>query len=133
PKERAKAMGFFGFVAAGGGSIGVLLGGFLTSALNWHWIFLVNIPVGIAVFIASLYLLSPVARDAESAKHLDVFGALSVTAALMLAVYAIVNGNTLGWTSWGTLGMLGASILLLIIFLYTESKVRSPLVPLSFF
>src|SRR6185369_5102244 len=99
PKERAKAMGFFGFVAAGGGSIGVLLGGFLTGSLNWHWIFLVNIPVGILVFILSLFLLPKGAEDTESAKHIDFFGAISVTGALMLAVYAIVNGNVVGWNS----------------------------------
>lgn len=131
PAERAKAMGFFGFVAAGGGSIGVLLGGILTGSLNWHWIFLVNIPVGVVVFIMSLFLLPQGAQDSESAKHLDIFGAISITAALMLAVYTIVNGNIVGWTSLRTLGMLAASVLLIVIFIFTESKVRSPLMPLS--
>src|SRR6186997_3532758 len=92
PAERAKAMGVFGFVAAGGGSIGVLLGGVLTDVLDWHWIFLVNIPIGVAVYIASLKLL-PTARGGASEQRLDVAGAVTVTAALMLAVYAIVNGN----------------------------------------
>src|SRR5215207_7010143 len=98
PSERAKAMGVFGFVAAGGGSIGVLLGGVLTDALDWHWIFLVNFPIGVAVFALTLVLI-PSARGQASAARLDVAGAVTVTAALMLAVYAIVNGNEQGWTS----------------------------------
>src|SRR4029079_178523 len=102
PAERAKAMGVFGFVAAGGGSIGVLLGGVLTDVLDWHWIFLVNVPIGVGVYIASLKLL-PTARGGASVQRLDVAGAVTVTAALMLAVYAIVNGNDAGWTSTQTL------------------------------
>src|SRR5215207_1465113 len=98
PAERAKAMGVFGFVAAGGGSIGVLLGGVLTDTLNWHWIFLVNIPIGIVVVLLSLRLL-PASPRTAGAGRLDVAGAVTVTAALMLAVYAIVNGNEQGWTS----------------------------------
>ncbi len=95
PAERAKAMGFFGFVAAGGGSIGVLLGGVLTNALNWHWVFLVNLPVGVAVVALSLVLLPPGHGPAPAAR-LDIAGALTVTASLMLAVYAIVNSNQAG-------------------------------------
>src|SRR3989449_2090141 len=90
PADRAKAMGVFGFVAAGGGSIGVLLGGVLTDLLNWHWIFLVNVPIGVLVLALSLRLL-PTARGAGAAGRLDVAGAVTVTVALMLAVYAIVN------------------------------------------
>src|SRR5207302_6365486 len=86
PAERAKAMGFFGFVAAGGGSIGVLLGGILTT-LNWHLIFLVNIPVGIVVLILALKVLSP-GRNEIASRHLDIAGAVTVTSALMIAVYA---------------------------------------------
>src|SRR5213075_3403359 len=87
PAERAKAMGIFGFVAAGGGSIGVLLGGILTDAINWHWIFLVNFPIGILVYVLSVRLL-PEARGHLTGR-LDVAGAVTVTASLMLAVYAI--------------------------------------------
>src|SRR6266699_1569924 len=101
PAERARAMGFFGFVAAGGGSIGVLLGGVLTNALNWHWVFLVNLPVGVAVVALSLVLLPPGSGPATAAR-LDIAGAVTVTASLMLAVYAIVNGNQAGWTSGQT-------------------------------
>lgn len=131
PGDRAKAMGFFGFVAAGGGAIGVLIGGILTGAFNWHWIFLVNIPVGLTVFLLCLYLLPKGERKGEV--HLDFAGAITITASLMLAVYAIVNGNTAGWTSSQTLGLLAISVALLIIFLLIESKVRAPLVPLSIF
>ena len=104
PAERAKAMGVFGFVASGGGSIGVLLGGVLTDTLDWHWIFLVNVPVGIAVFALTLVLL-PAGRG-MAAGRLDVAGAVTVTAASMVAVYAIVNGNEVGWGTARTLGLL---------------------------
>jgi EmrB/QacA subfamily drug resistance transporter len=132
PAERTKAMGFFGFVMAGGGSIGVLLGGVLTDALSWHWIFLVNIPVGIAVFVLCLRLI-PGSRGQAASGRLDIAGAVTVTAALMLAVYAIVNGNSDGWTSAQTLGLLGAAVALLGAFVGIESRVSSPLVPLRLF
>ena len=132
PAERAKAMGIFGFVASGGGSIGVLLGGILTDVLNWHWIFLVNVPVGIAVVILTLVIIPP-ARVATAAQNLDVAGAVTVTVSLMLAVYAIVNGNEVGWTTARTLGLLVAAGVLLVVFLLIESRVASPLVPLRLF
>jgi len=132
PAERAKAMGVFGFVAAGGGSLGVLLGGVLTNSLDWHWIFLVNLPIGVLVYLLSLKLL-PAGRGAAASGRLDIAGAATVTASLMLAVYAIVNGNQEGWTSGQTLGLLAASVALLAIFLGIESKVSSPLVPLRLF
>src|SRR5437588_8226393 len=130
PADRAKAMGVFGFVASGGGSIGVLLGGVLTNSLDWHWIFLVNIPIGILVVVLSVRLL-PAARGAATAGRLDVAGALTVTSSLMLAVYAIVNGNQKGWASAETLGLLGGSAALLALFLGIETRVRSPLMPLG--
>src|SRR5712691_3689350 len=132
PAERARAMGVFGFVAAGGGSIGVLLGGILTDTLDWHWIFLVNFPIGILVVALSLRLL-PAARGAVSSGRLDVAGALTVTASLMLAVYAIVNGNQEGWTSGQTIALLAAAAALLAVFLGIEGRVRSPLMPLGLF
>ena len=131
PAERAKAMGVFGFVASGGGSIGVLLGGILTDTLNWHWIFLVNVPVGIAVFALTLVLL-PAGRG-KAAGRLDVAGAVTVTAASMVAVYAIVNGNGVGWTSARTLGLLAVAAALLGFFLRIESRASAPLVPLRLF
>jgi EmrB/QacA subfamily drug resistance transporter len=131
PAERARAMGVFGFVAAGGGSIGVLLGGVLTDSLDWHWIFLVNAPIGVIVCALTLRLLP--AAPGSAAGRLDVAGALTVTASLMLAVYAIVNGNQTGWTSGQTLGLLAAAGALLAIFLAIEARVGSPLVPLRLF
>jgi EmrB/QacA subfamily drug resistance transporter len=130
--ERAKAMGVFGFVAAGGGSIGVLLGGVLTDALDWHWIFLVNVPIGILVYALSLRLV-PAARRPAAGARLDVAGAVTVTASLMLAVYAIVNGNQQGWASGRTLGLLAVAAALLTVFLGIEARVRSPLMPLGLF
>jgi len=132
PAERAKAMGIFGFVASGGGSIGVLLGGVLTNAFDWHWIFLVNVPVGIAVFALTLKLV-PGLPGIATDRRLDIAGAFTVTASLMLAVYAIVNGNQEGWTSTQTLGLLGAASVLLAVFLLIESRASSPLVPLRLF
>jgi len=132
PAERAKAMGVFGFVAAGGGSLGVLLGGVLTDVLDWHWIFLVNLPIGVLVYVLSLRLL-PAAHGPATARRLDVAGAVTVTSSLMLAVYAIVNGNQSGWTSTQTLGLLAGSVVLLVLFLTIEARVSSPLIPLRLF
>jgi EmrB/QacA subfamily drug resistance transporter len=132
PADRAKAMGVFGFVAAGGGSIGVLLGGILTDVLNWHWIFLVNVPVGILVVALTLSLI-PAARVPTASQRLDVAGAITVTAALMIAVFAIVNGNEVGWTTLRTLGLLAIAAGLIAVFLVIESRVQSPLVPLGLF
>jgi EmrB/QacA subfamily drug resistance transporter len=130
PADRAKAMGVFGFVAAGGGSIGVLLGGILTDVLDWHWIFLVNVPIGIAVFFLCLKLV-PGSRGEAAAGRLDVAGAVTVTIALMLAVYAIVNGNEVGWMTTRTLGLLAGASALLALFLAIEARVREPLMPLG--
>jgi EmrB/QacA subfamily drug resistance transporter len=130
--ERAKAMGIFGFVMAGGGSLGVLLGGILTDALNWHWIFLVNVPIGVAVVILTLKLL-PAAAGSAAGGRLDIAGAVTVTASLMLAVYAIVKGNDTGWITGQTLGLLGAAAALLALFVGIEARVRSPLMPLALF
>src|SRR5437763_11456339 len=86
--ERAKAMGIFGFVASGGGSIGVLLGGILTDRLDWHWIFLVNLPIGVAVVVLSMRLL-PAERSLVSVGRLDVAGAVTIAPSLMLSVYGM--------------------------------------------
>ncbi len=132
PVERAKAMGIYGFVMAGGGSVGVLLGGLLTDALSWHWVFLVNIPIGVGVYALTVVLLRE-SRAPAAAPRLDVGGAVTVTASLMLAVYAVVNGNDAGWTSARTLGLLGAAAVLLALFLAIETRVRDPLMPLRLF
>ncbi|RYZ13350.1 MAG: DHA2 family efflux MFS transporter permease subunit [Comamonadaceae bacterium] len=132
PADRARAMGVYGFVCAGGGSLGVLLGGLLTSRFSWHWIFLVNLPIGLAVALMSLSLLPP-ARPRAQGEKLDVAGAAAVTASLMLAVYAIVDGNQAGWTSTRTLSLLCLAALLMAAFLAIESRVRQPLMPLGLF
>jgi EmrB/QacA subfamily drug resistance transporter len=128
--DRAKAMGVYGFVCAGGGSIGVLLGGVLTT-INWHWIFLVNLPIGVLVYVLCKMLI-PQGRGLAGTK-LDVTGAVTITVSLMLAVYAIVNGNEAGWTSPQTLWLLGAAVAFLVVFLIVESRVSAPLVPLGLF
>ncbi|SDI22491.1 DHA2 family efflux MFS transporter permease subunit [Variovorax sp. OV700] len=132
PADRAKAMGVYGFVCAGGGSIGVLLGGLLTSSLSWHWIFLVNLPIGVAVYALCVALL-PNARGQAQGEKLDVAGAVTVTLSLMLAVYGVVNGNEAGWGSTQTLGLLGAAVVLLAIFITIEARVQHPLMPLGLF
>jgi MFS family permease len=132
PAERAKAMGVFGFVMAGGGSLGVLLGGVLTDTLSWHWIFLVNVPIGVAVYALSLKLV-PEAGGTKATGRIDIAGAVTVTSALMLAVYAIVKGNDVGWATARTIGLLTAAAVLLAIFVAIEARVSSPLVPLRLF
>jgi EmrB/QacA subfamily drug resistance transporter len=119
--ERAKAMGVFGFVAAGGGSIGVLLGGVLTESLDWHWIFLVNVPIGIAVSALSFRVLPAGTRGTAK---LDVAGAVTITLALMLAIYAIVNGPRLLFVPAALIGA---------VFVAIESRIAAPLVPLGLF
>jgi len=132
PSERAKAMGVFGFVMSGGGSIGVLAGGVLTDLVGWHWIFLVNLPIGIAVTVAGLRLLPAVSTGAQP-QRVDVGGAVAITGGTVLAVYAIVNGNTAGWTSAQTLGLLLTAVVILAGFVLWEGRAAAPLMPLSIF
>jgi EmrB/QacA subfamily drug resistance transporter len=130
--DRAKAMGVYGFVCSGGGSLGALLGGFLTQSFDWHWIFLVNIPIGIGVIALSFALL-PAGAGQTQKRSLDVAGAVTVTTALMLAIYAVVNGNEAGWRSLQTLGLLAAAAALFATFLAIEARVKVPLMPLGLF
>jgi EmrB/QacA subfamily drug resistance transporter len=132
PAERAKAMGVFAFVLSGGATAGVLLGGVLTDLLDWNWIFLVNLPVGITVYLLTLRML-PDDHPDESDRRLDVGGAVTVTAAVMLGTYAVINGNDNGWTSGETLGLLAAATALLAAFLVIEARVAAPLMPLGLF
>jgi EmrB/QacA subfamily drug resistance transporter len=132
PAERAKAMGIFSFVLSGGATAGVLLGGVLTDLFSWNWIFLVNLPVGIAVFVLSRRLL-PDDRPEADDRRLDVAGAITVTASVMLGTYAVINGNDNGWTSGETLGLLAAAAALLVVFLAIEARISSPLMPLGLF
>src|SRR5262249_14638385 len=130
--DRAKAMGVFGFVASGGGTIGVVAGGILTDSLDWRWIFLVNLPIGVLVFVLCLRLL-PRDQAGIRRERVDVAGAVLVTAALILAVYAIVNANSAGWGSAQTIGLLAGSAVLLAAFVGLEARVPAPLVPLRLF
>ncbi len=130
--ERAKAMGVYGFVASGGGTIGVLAGGVLTDILNWHWIFLVNIPIGIAVYALCAALL-PSEPGIAKGGRIDIAGAVTVTTSLMVAVYAIVNGNQVGWLAFRTLGLLAVAAVLLAVFIAIEARTAAPLMPLGLF
>lgn len=129
--ERARAMGVYGFVCAGGGSVGVLLGGVLTTLLDWRWIFLVNLPIGAVVALLCRSLVAPGQRDIS--RTLDWAGATLVTASLLLAVYAVVDANAAGWGSMRTLGLLAAAGVLLGAFVLVESRVAQPLVPPALF
>jgi len=128
---RVKAMGYFGFLMAGGGSLGVLLGGLLT-ALDWRSIFLVNLPVGIAVILCALRMVPAGERTGEGRK-LDIAGAVTVTISLLLAVYGVVGAEGAGWGSVQTLGLISAAILLMGLFLFVETRAAEPLVPLGLF
>jgi len=132
PAERAQAMGIYGFVCAAGGSIGEVLGGFLTNWLGWESVFLVNLPIGVAVYLACLKLL-PVDAPSGAPRRLDIPGAVTVTLGMMLAVYAVVGGNAAGWTSVQTLSQLGGAVALLVVFLVIEARVSEPLMPLRLF
>ncbi len=131
--ERAKAMGIYGFVCAAGGSIGALLGGVLTTTFSWHWVFLVNLPIGAFVYAGCSRLLPHAADDVGAGQQLDWVGAVTITSSLMLAVYAVVGGNEAGWASTQTLSLLGIAALLFGAFLLIESRVAQPLMPLALF
>jgi EmrB/QacA subfamily drug resistance transporter len=131
-RERAKAMSIWGFVGSGGGTVGVILGGLLTQGLNWHWIFLVNVPIGILAFLLARPLL-PEVPGLGLDHGLDLGGTVAVVAAPVLAVYGIVNASQEGWTSPTTLVCLGGALLVAIAFAVLESRARAPLVPLRIF
>jgi len=132
PREQAKAIGIYSFVASAGASIGLLAGGVLTQAINWHWIFFVNIPIGVATAVFALRLL----HDDEGIglrQGADALGAVLVTAALMLGVYTIVEAGDYGWTSLHTLGLGGISLALFAGFVARQAGATKPLLPLRLF
>jgi EmrB/QacA subfamily drug resistance transporter len=129
---RAKAIGVYSFVCASGGSVGVLLGGMLTSVLNWHWIFLVNLPIGVAVYVLCLSLVPNIRAEVADGR-LDVWGAVTVMMSLTLTIYAIVDGNQAGWTSAQTLSLLICATTLFALFLMIEARAPTPLLPLGIF
>jgi EmrB/QacA subfamily drug resistance transporter len=129
PMERAKAMSAYVFVAVGGGSIGLLAGGLITQAISWHWIFFVNVPVGIATLIFGVILL--VDNVGLGIKEgVDWVGSVLVTASVMVAIYAIVTASTYGWVSAHTLGIFGGAVVLFVAFLVLESRLEKPIMPL---
>ena len=130
PKELNKAFGFWGASAAAGGSAGVFLGGAITEWLSWHWIFIINIPVGLAVLVYSQRLLF---KGNIKKGKVDIAGAIFATAGLGLAVYTIVSAESAGWKALQTIGLSGISALLFIIFYVIQRKRKDPLVPLSIF
>ncbi|HXP36215.1 MAG TPA: MFS transporter [Solirubrobacteraceae bacterium] len=128
-KEQAKAMGLYAFVSAGGGSIGLLAGGALTQSLDWHWIFFVNVPIGIVAFVLGSRLIVENEGIGLSG-GVDWFGSVLITLATMAGAFAIVKSSEYGLTSARTLGVGGASLVLLAAFLAFEARVKNPIMPL---
>jgi EmrB/QacA subfamily drug resistance transporter len=132
PREQAKAIGVYGFVASAGGTIGLVAGGVLTDVINWHWIFFVNVPIGLATGLFALRLVEsrPGIGIGEGA---DVPGAVLVTAGLMLAVYTILGVEEHGWTSAQTLILAAVSVALIAAFVLRQARIPKPLMPLRLF
>jgi EmrB/QacA subfamily drug resistance transporter len=133
PREQAKAIGVFAFVASAGGAVGLLAGGIVTQAINWHWIFFLNVPIGLATAVLARRLIG---RDSGIglAAGADIPGAVLITTALMLGVYTIVKpAAEVGWTAARTLGLMAGALLLLLGFIAREATASSPLMPLRIF
>jgi EmrB/QacA subfamily drug resistance transporter len=130
--ERTKALGVWGAIAAGGSAVGLLLGGVLTEALSWEWIFFVNIPIGVGAFLASLRYV-PESRAEKRPSGVDFAGALAVTSGLIVLVYAIVKAPDFGWGSAETLGLGALAVALLTGFVAIERRSAHPLVRLGVF
>jgi EmrB/QacA subfamily drug resistance transporter len=134
PREQARAIGVYAFVASAGGAVGLLLGGVLTETINWHWIFFVNVPVGIATALAARRLLTGEQHRAAKGRGADLAGAALITAALMVTVYTIVDpAATYGWGAPRTLALAALAVALLIAFGVREMTAATPLVPLRIF
>ena len=130
PSERNKAMGFWGAAAPAGGTAGVFLGGIITAYVDWSWVFLINVPIGVAVLALSWVLIPQGTRQKD---RVDYLGAISITGALILLVYAIVTANDAGWTSVQTVSLLLTSAALLDAFTIIQKRSREPLMPLRIF
>lgn len=130
--QRNRALGVWGAIASGGFAAGVLLGGMLTDGLSWRWVMFVNVPLGIATLALAPVLLSE-SRGPTATKHIDLAGAITVTAGLVALVYALVQAPSAGWDSFQTIFLLGLSLVLLSLFIVIESRSQAPLVPLGIF
>ena len=131
-RERAKAMAILGFVYAAGGSVGTLVGGLVTQLLNWHWIFLINLPLGIGIFAYCVALL-PSDEIRREARSVGFFGSAVVTLALTLAVYGLTHAQEAGWSSTLTRQLLWSSLALVTLFLLIEARTENPLLPIRLF
>jgi EmrB/QacA subfamily drug resistance transporter len=131
-KDRAKALAIWSAIAAGGGAVGLLLGGVLTDLASWRWIFFVNVPVGVALMVATARFV-PESRSELTHRTFDLPGAVSVTVGLVVLVFAIVKSNSYGWGSPRTIGLLAAGIALLAGFVAIERRSPAPLMRLSIF
>jgi EmrB/QacA subfamily drug resistance transporter len=132
PREQAKALGVYGFVASAGGSIGLLSGGVLTDLISWHWIFFINLPIGIVTGVLALRLIEP--RPGIGLKAgADLRGAALLTVGVMLGVYTILGITEHGWASDRTLGLGGIAAVLLVAFLVRQARIENPLMPLRLF
>ncbi|GAA2593458.1 MFS transporter [Actinomadura fulvescens] len=132
PRERAKAIGVFSFTGAAGSSIGQVMGGVLTDLLNWHWIFLVNLPIGAITIALAVWALPP-DRGIGLAAGADIYGAVLVTAGLMLGIYTVVKVEEHGWLAGHTLGLGAVSLTLLAAFVLRQARAKTPLMPLRIF
>ena len=131
-RERNRALGIWAAATAGGGSFGLLLGGVLTDALSWEWIFFINIPIG-ALVIGLTPLFLPESRADLAERRLDFTGAASITGGLMLLVYALTRAAETSWTATETIVLLAASVGLIVAFVFIEARAAAPLLPLRIF
>ncbi|MFC9470719.1 DHA2 family efflux MFS transporter permease subunit [Nocardia sp. NPDC056952] len=132
PRQRATAIGVFSFTGAAGASIGQVLGGVLTDALNWHWIFLINVPIGALTVLVAMRAL-PADRGLGWSAGADVLGAALVTVGLMLGIYTVVEVERYGWVSAHTLGLGTLAAALLAAFVLRQATAANPLLPLRIF
>jgi EmrB/QacA subfamily drug resistance transporter len=131
-KERTRALGIWSAIAAGGGAVGLLLGGLLTDTLSWRWVFFINLPIGVAAFVLALRYIHNT-RAAQRPESADVLGAVTVTGGLLALVFVIVKAQAWGWTSASTLVLFAVAFALLAAFVAVESRSKAPLIRLGIF
>lgn len=129
PGERAQAMSIFMFVIAGGGSLGLLAGGTLTQLINWHWIFFINLPIGVGTMLLGSWLMEE-HEGLGLSRGVDIAGSILISAAMVIGIYSIVTAAEIGWTSAHTLGFGGVALILLATFFVVEARIANPILPL---